>query len=163
MADEKIVYPEDEPEDSGEKQYDPNQYQDIRKTAVPPREVDVVDSGGHGKSYSASLEDTSKLTDIQATFRALLPSYSIKEIDMIAHAVMMARIFPQKYRHLYNMLVVSIMRENPELVPRTVMILVDSMLSIGYDGKARVEVVEVAGVMGEDELSSMSTGVFDGR
>lgn len=158
MADEDEEFdidPEDTTEEADEK------YQDIRKTASAPRNIDLPeDEEGRSRSYTASQEETSKLSDMQATFRLLAPQFSIRQLNEISHSIMLARIFPQNFRPLFKKIVVMIMRENPSLDPEMVQVQVNSMMTIGYDGRFRVEAVEVAGVMGEDEGFAMGNSML---
>jgi len=150
------IDPDEIPEDVVDEKY-----QDIRKTAVAPRNVNVPNDGsGRNKSYTAAQEETNKLTDMQATFRHLLPNYSITEINDIAQAIMMARIFPQNFRPLFRKIVVMVMRANPDLDPELVQIQVNSAMTIGYDGRCRVEFVEVAGVLGDEEGLAMGNSMM---
>lgn len=150
MAEEDI-----EQEEDGEDNPSQELYQDIRKTAEAPRSIDEPENSGRRPLYSTAQEEAVKLTDMQATYRALQPKYPIREINDMGQSLMMARIFPQKYRPMFKMLTVQVMRDNPKLAPRNVAVQVDSAMSIGYDGRCRVEVVEIAGVLQEAEAFNM--------
>ena len=61
---------------------------------------------------------------------------------------------------VFRKIVVMVMRANPDLDPELVQIQVNSAMTIGYDGRCRVEFVEVAGVLGDEEGLAMGNSMM---
>lgn len=118
----------------------------------PEREVDLPeDEIKKGKSLSDAESETANLTDLQATLKYLIPKFSDGEINKLAQGVMVARVFPDTYLDRMFLSVESLVEHHevnkPEDPIDVMMIinLVDSIFSIGLDGKGRVDVIEVMG------------------
>jgi hypothetical protein len=122
------------------------------------REVDYGEIGGQ-KSLSEAEEETEQKSDLQTAMRALLPIYPNKRINSLLQSAMVSRIFPDNYIDKHFLLTASLIEEHePEDDVDVVGIisLMQDGLSIGYEGKGRIDILEIAGVAHEEEMEKLS-------
>jgi hypothetical protein len=97
-------------------------------------------------------------SDLQTTYKALLPKLKQPDINEMLQLFMVSRIFPDTYLNKKFLTVMSIKRRHPEIPIMDIENYVDSAMSIGYMGKARVEIVIVQGRAGSPEESEDNGG-----
>jgi hypothetical protein len=112
-----------------------------------------------GTKSASETEGTSPNdTDLQTTYKALLPKFKEPDIDEIMQKFMVSRIFPDTYLNKKFLTVMSIKRRHPKIPIMDIENYVDSAMSIGYMGKARVEIVVVQGRAGQPEENEEQGG-----
>jgi len=125
---------------------------------LPEREVDF-DEIEMPKSLSESEEDTEHHTDLQTITMALKPRYKNKRLNDLLQPVMVSRIFPDNYLDKNYLLVMSLLEEEEgkdDIDFVGIVSNVQDATSIGYEGRFRVELIEVAGVAHEEEMQKLS-------
>jgi len=125
---------------------------------MPEREVNLEELG-LTKTLTAEEETTEHRTDLQAITRALQPRYQTKRLNDLLQPVMVSRIFPDNYLDLNYLLVMSLVEEEEEKNDIDfvgIVSPVQAATSIGYEGRFRVELIEVAGVAHEEEMEKLS-------
>ncbi len=158
MEDNDLMLPDDNTQDDNPKD-------DIYKRMVIREserdvEVDLPKSGdGGGHKSLTEAEDSPNITDLQATLKRLFPTFEDDEINKIK-SVMVARIAPDTFMPLLKMTIVSILESHEEDENIDVMStinLVNAILTIGLEGKGRVDAISLAGAAREaEELESVS-------
>jgi len=134
-------------------------------TEAPEREVGVLDeeSGGETKrkSLAEKLEETSELTDMQSAVASLFPGELGNDV---ANKTMIGRIAPDVFISALKLMTIQDLTESdpdkPINVVRTMMKNY-VLLSIGLDGKGRIDLIELAGANKEtEELEKLGKGLF---
>jgi hypothetical protein len=118
-----------------------------------------VDDVTVGKSLSEEEEDTERKTDLQAAMKALLPRYSDPRLNELLQPAMVSRIFPDNYLDKNFLLVMSVIEEREgedDIDVVGIISKVQDGTSIGYEGRGRVDILEIAGVAHEEELQKLS-------
>ena len=154
MVDEK--FREEEPTEEQPANYE------AKKTLVPEREVDVGEGEEH-KSLAEKEAESPNLTDLQTSLKRLFPKFQDIEIDKIAQASMVARIFPDTYMPLLRMTVISLLEKHAPTEDIDIIgtiSLVNAAMSIGLDGKGRIDALELAGsAKDSEEIERLSKGL----
>lgn len=136
-------------------------------TEAPEREIELLDEEEGDKtgrkSLAEKLEETTDLTDLQSAIKNLFPAGLG---DEVVNKVMVARIAPDVFIPLLKMLVnEEIAKSDPKKsisVAATVAKMY-TLLSIGLDGKGRIDHIELAGASKEtEELEKLGKGLFGG-
>lgn len=144
-------------EQSGEVE-EPVSYKDL-VIEEPER---VVEAGEYEaiKSVSEAEEETQQRTDLQAVLQRLHPKYADKRLDNLLQPISASRIFPDNYLDLNFLVVMSLIEEKAtagEAVDvMSIITMVQAGTSIGYEGRARIEDLEVAGVIHEEEMEKLT-------
>ena len=108
---------------------------------------------------AAETEGTSPNdSDLQTTYKALLPKLKQTDINELMQLFMVSRIFPDTYLNKKFLTVMSLKRRHPEIPIMDLENYVDSAMSIGYMGKARLEIVVVQGRAGQPDENSDNGG-----
>jgi len=110
------------------------------------------------KSASETEGTSPNDSDLQTTYKALLPKLTltnqdVSDINNLLQWFMVSRIFPDTYLNKKFLTVWSIFERHPDIDIMDIENYVDSAMSIGYMGKARVEIVIVQGRSGQPEES----------
>ena len=116
-----------------------------REAELEEPEEEIVEGFGKYKSAEESEKDNPNDTDLITTFKRLFPSLVWKDINQILQLLMVARIFPDTYIPKKYLTVLSIKRNHPEISVMDIENMVDTAMSIGFNGKSRVEIVLVQG------------------
>lgn len=153
-------------DDAEEKDDIPEPKEDIYHkltTKEPELPVDVPDDETHKPLDQAEAESPNQ-TDLQATLKRLFPHFKHKYIDSVAQAAMVARIAPDIFLDMHYLTVTSVVEEmecdGEEIDVQSVINLVYAALSIGLDGKGRIDALELAGSQREtEELEKLSKGL----
>jgi len=133
-------------------------------TEEAERKVEPLEDEGNGteaKSLTEKLDEAPELSDMQTAIRQLFPG----ELGgKIYNALMIARVAPDVFIPLLKLLVnEEIKRSNykkPVSVAST-LAKVYTLLSIGLDGKGRIDHIELAGASKEtEELEKLGKGLF---
>ncbi len=154
MEDKDLIFPDEEPDKD-----------DIyRKMAIrePERqiEIDLPKSEGGGHKSLTEAEDSPNITDLQSMLRQLAPKFDNEEIDRVAKAVMVARIAPDTFMPLLKLTIISILEaheEDEDIDVMSTINIVNAIMTIGLEGKFRVEICQLAGAVRESqELENVS-------
>jgi len=149
---------------NGEQEFTDKIYEE-KATLVPAREVEVIDEEGEDvaghKSLAERLEETSDLSDMQIAIANLFPG------DLggkIYNALMIARVAPDVFMPLLKLLVnEEIKKSEPtqNINVASIVAKIYILLSIGLDGKGRIDHIELAGASKEtEELEKLGKGLF---
>jgi len=135
-------------------------------TIAPEKEVELPDEGeekdeAKHKSLAEKLEEGTDLTDMQAAIANLFPGGLG---GRIYNALMIARIAPNVFMPLLKLLVnEEIKKSDPHktISVASTLAKVYTLLSIGLDGKGRIDHIELAGASKEtEELEKLGKGLF---
>ncbi len=130
---------------------------DVVVTEEAERALVVPESGG--KSIIEAEETSVNKTDLQAAMNALLPKFPTTRLNNILQPAMVSRIFPDNFIDKHFLITAALIEEcDPESDVDVVGIIsmVQDALSIGYEGRGRVDILEVAGVAHEEEMEKLS-------
>ncbi len=123
-------------------------------------EIDETDDK-NPKTLDEKSEETSDLTDMQSAIKKLFPSGLGGEIY---NALMIARVAPDVFIPLLRLIVVSEVMKSPADTPISVvdiMAKIYTLLSIGLDGKGRIDHIELAGASKDtEELEGLGKRLF---
>ena len=97
-------------------------------------------------------------SDLQTTYKALLPKLKQQDINEMMQLFMVSRIFPDTYLNKKFLTVMSMKRRHPEIPIMDLENYVDSAMSIGYMGQGRLEIVVVQGRAGQPEDNTDNGG-----
>lgn len=134
-------------------------------TEEPERKIDLFDEieedGANPKSLSEKVGEAPELSDLQAAIARLFP----EDLgDEVINKVMVARVAPDVFIPLLKMLVnEEIIKSDPQkpISVATTVAKLYTLLSIGLDGKGRIDHIELAGASKEqDELKELGKGLF---
>jgi hypothetical protein len=125
--------------------------------------ANVVAPNFNTQSASETEGTSPNDSDLQTTYKALLPKLTlsgkdVSDINNLLQWFMVSRIFPDTYLNKKFNTVWSIFERHPEIDIWDIENYVDSAMSIGYMGKARVEIVIVQGRAGSPEESEDNGG-----
>jgi len=136
---------------------EPTQYKDL-VTEEPMLDVDFNEFK-QPKTLSEEEEETAPRSDLKEAMHRLLPKYKNKRIDNLMQSAMVSRIFPDNYIDKLFLITASVIEEqDPEDDVDVVGIISMSQdgLSIGYEGRGRLDILEIAGVAHEEEMEKLS-------
>ena len=111
------------------------------------------------RTVSETEEETPQSTDLQAAMRALLPKFANKRMNELLQPTLVSRIFPDNFIDLNFLLSMTLIEEHePDADVDVVGIIstVQAGTSIGYEGRGRVDVLEIAGVAHEEEMEELT-------
>lgn len=104
-------------------------------------------------------EGAPQRSDLKEAMVRLLPRYPTKRLNDVLQPAMVSRIFPDNYIDKHFLLSSALIEEcEPEKDVDVVGIisLVQDALSIGYEGRCRIDILEIAGVAHEEEMEKLS-------
>ena len=129
-----------------------DEYLDIDEEPDRSEEVGSAPTAINFGQSAAETEGTSPNdSDLQTTYKALLPKLKQADINELMQLFMVSRIFPDTYLNKKFLTVMSLKRRHPEIPIMDLENYVDSAMSIGYMGKARLEIVVVQGRAGQPD------------
>lgn len=112
------------------------------------------------KTLSEAEEEAPHQTDLQAVLKYLHPKYKDKRLDELLQSAMSSRIFPDNFWAKHRLIVTALVEEYAEdgvdIDIMSIISMTQDALSIGYEGRGRVEDLEVAGVAHEEEMEKLS-------
>ena len=136
-----------------------DEYLDIDEEPDRSEEVGTAPTAINFGQSATETEGTSPNdSDLQTTYKALLPKLKQADINELMQLFMVSRIFPDTYLNKKFLTVMSLKRRHPEIPIMDLENYVDSAMSIGYMGKARVEIVVVQGRAGQPDENSDNGG-----
>ena len=136
-----------------------DEYLDIDDEPDRSEEVGTAPTAINFGQSAAETEGTSPNdSDLQTTYKALLPKLKQADINELMQLFMVSRIFPDTYLNKKFLTVMSLKRRHPEIPIMDLENYVDSAMSIGYMGKARLEIVVVQGRAGQPDENSDNGG-----
>ena len=136
-----------------------DEYLDIDEEPDRSEEVGSAPTAINFGQSAAETEGTSPNdSDLQTTYKALLPKLKQTDINELMQLFMVSRIFPDTYLNKKFLTVMSLKRRHPEIPIMDLENYVDSAMSIGYMGKARLEIVVVQGRAGQPDENSDNGG-----
>lgn len=136
-----------------------DEYLDIDEEPDRSEEVGSAPTAINFGQSAAETEGTSPNdSDLQTTYKALLPKLKQPDINELMQLFMVSRIFPDTYLNKKFLTVMSLKRRHPEIPIMDLENYVDSAMSIGYMGKARLEIVVVQGRAGQPDENSDNGG-----
>lgn len=119
-------------------------------------ELDNLESS---KTLTEAEEETEHKTDLQAAMKALLPRFPTKRMNDLLQPAMVSRIFPDNYLDKNFLLVMSLIEEqegSDDIDIVGIISIVQDATSIGYEGRGRVDILEIAGVAHEEEMEKLT-------
>ncbi|KKN79350.1 hypothetical protein LCGC14_0341320 [marine sediment metagenome] len=120
---------------------------------------DGIEESGAPPSLSEAEDEKEDKSDLQTAMRVLLPTYKNPRINELLKSAMVGRIFPDNFIDKHFLITASLIEEiDPEDDVDVVGIIsqVQDGLSIGYEGKGRIDILEIAGVAHEEEMEKLS-------
>ena len=136
-----------------------DEYLDIDEEPDRSEEVGNAPTAINFGQSAAETEGTSPNdSDLQTTYKALLPKLKQTDINELMQLFIVSRIFPDTYLNKKFLTVMSLKRRHPEIPIMDLENYVDSAMSIGYMGKARLEIVVVQGRAGQPDENSDNGG-----
>jgi len=136
-----------------EKLEEPGEFLDLAERDV------ALDEVVSPKTLSEAEEETEHKTDLQAAMKALLPRYKNKRMNDLLQPAMVSRIFPDNYLDKNFLIVMSLIEEQEGAedidIVGTISTVQDAT-SIGYEGRGRVDILEIAGVAHEEEMEKLT-------
>lgn len=136
-----------------------DEYLDIDEEPDRSEEVGTAPTAINFGQSATETEGTSPNdSDLQTTYKALLPKLKQADINELMQLFMVSRIFPDTYLNKKFLTVMSLKRRHPEIPIMDLENYVDSAMSIGYMGKARLEIVVVQGRAGQPDENSDNGG-----
>jgi len=148
----------DNPEGQDGEDEEPVKYEEL-VIEEPER---VIEEGTYeaGKSVSEATEEGQQQSDLKAVLSYLHPTYKDRRLNEVAQSVMASRIFPDNFLDKNYLLVMSLIEEKAaageDVDFMGLISAVQDFTSIAYEGRGRVEDLEVAGVIHEEELEKLS-------
>ncbi len=143
MAEEEKLEPSDE-------------YQELI-VEEPEQQLELEDAGA--QSLQEAEEEAPHQSDLQAVLKYLHPKYKDKRLNELLQSAMSSRIFPDNFLDKNYLIVMSLIEEHegdPDIDVVGLISMVQDGTSIGYEGRGRVEDLEVAGVAHEQEMEALS-------
>ena len=122
------------------------------------QEFEMEDYEGGGTLAEAE-EEAPHQSDLQAVLRYLHPKYKDKRLNELLQSAMSSRIFPDNFLDKNYLLVMSLIEElegSGDIDVVGIISMVQDGTSIGYEGRGRVEDLEVAGVAHEQEMEKLT-------
>lgn len=128
------------------------------------RVVEIEEDTSVHKSRTESEAEPSDISDLKATLNKLFPKFNISIINRAAQAAMIARIATDVFLDQMYLTVTDIVEmwdeADGELDVQEVINLCYWILSIGIDGKGRVDIIQVSANASETkESSNMAAGL----
>jgi hypothetical protein len=118
-----------------------------------PVEIDEEeDNESKPLSFSEALDNTSDLTDMQYAAAKLFPSHLGSKV---ANSVMIARVSPEVFLPMLRLMAVDeIMQSDPArpINVNSVYVKNYALLSIGLDGKGRIDMAELVGASRDQHM-----------
>ena len=129
-------------------------------TEEPEREI-PYDTPDAGTTLSEEEEGAQHLSDLQAVLRSLHIRYKDEKLNEYAQSVASSRVFPDNFWAKHRLIVTALVEEYAEDDKKDLDIVsivssVQDALSIGFEGRGRIEDLEVAGIAHEEELEKLS-------
>lgn len=154
MAGEEDYELEDEEEPLEQAEYEfPFINEPERKISLGSVEVSKAEAGSDD-------EDMVAKTDLQTAMKLLLPHYKNKRIDDILQPAMVSRIFPDNFMDKHFLITAFLIEEfdtkGEDVDVLSIISQVQDGLSVGYEGRGRIDLLEIAGVAHEEEMEKLS-------
>lgn len=127
-------------------------------TEEPEREVGE-DEYPSVRTATEEEEGAPQRSDLKEAMHRLLPRYATRRLNAVLQPAMVSRIFPDNYMDKHFLISAALIEEcKPEDDVDVVGIisLVQDALSIGYEGRGRIDILEIAGVAHEEEMEKLS-------
>lgn len=128
-----------------------------------PRDLIVPEEGDDGHKTLTERMEEQDMSDWHVAIARLFPEFEAEDIKELSSAVVVARIAPDVFLDMLRLTVISIIRrKDPKkpIYPMRVINMVYSLMSIGLDGKGRIDLLELAGAMKEsEELKDLGKGL----
>jgi len=127
-------------------------------TEEPELEFDDVELSAE-RTLAEAEEETPHQSDLQAVLKYLHPKYKDRRLNELLQSAMSSRIFPDNFLDKNYLLVMSLIEEHEgddDIDIVSIISMVQDATSIGYEGRGRVEDLEVAGVAHEQEMENLS-------
>lgn len=136
----------------------PLKFEDVA-VEEPAREV-VGASAYSPQSVTEAEESTPSKSDIRAVVDALTPKFSNKRLNELLQPTMVSRIFPDNYIDKMRLLAIAMIEEmGPDPVkcdPILYISNVQDACSIAFEGRHIIDLLEVAGVVHEEEMQKIA-------
>ncbi len=133
--------------------------EDVPVVLEEPEQEIELEEYGEGQSLSEAEEGTLHLTDLQAVLKNLNPKYPSKRQNDLFLPITSSRVFPDNFLDLNYLLVMSQIEEQEDESDIDILAIITMTqvaTSIGYEGRGRVEALEVAGVAHEQEMEKLT-------
>ena len=124
----------------------------------PERDIDLS-KYQPPKSVSEEEEETVQKSDLQEAMKRFFPKFVDKRINNLMQPAMVSRIHPENYMDKHFLITASLIEEQSpadDIDVVGIISLVQDGLSIGYEGRGRVEILEAVGASREEELEKLS-------
>lgn len=128
-------------------------------TEEPEQALALEDYEGT-KTLAEAEEEAPHITDLQAVLKYLHPKYKDKRLNELLQSAMSSRVFPDNFWAKHRLLVTALVEEyagdGEDVDVLGIISMSQDALSIGFEGRGRVEDLEVAGVAHEQEMEKLS-------
>ena len=119
----------------------------------PPRGEAVLAEGeipsGSGSSLSKRMQQSPKMSDMQIADKRLFPV--LKETVAWLSYLMVARVSPETYLPLRNIVVKHLLKDFSDLQMAEAVVIAETAISIAIDGEGRIDELALFGRSGEAE------------
>jgi hypothetical protein len=125
----------------------------------PERVVTLEDYKPATKTVSEEEEEGDNQSDIKAILRILRPKFANKRINEYCRSAMDTRIPPDNLIDKHHLICLAIMEEQCNDVnfsPVEIITLAQDALLIGFEGRGIGDMLELAGVVKQNELDHLS-------
>ena len=126
------------------------------------REVNIDDID-IAPTLSEQEEETEQISDLKAVLKYLHPQHPNRKLNFILQSAAASRIFPDNLLDKHFAIAAPYIEENADDDPNfdimgTISTIQDAVLR-GYEGRQRIEDLEIGGVIHEEEMEKLSKGL----
>ena len=134
---------------------------DSMAVEAPVREVDMPENEENlaAKSFSDKEDENDDITDMQAVMRKLFPKQSTAEENL----AMVGRIYPDVFVPLIDMMSTNEVMMSPDdakINVAAIHLKHYALLSIGLDGRGRIDALELGGAARDTKLKEGNQGII---
>lgn len=143
--------------DENDEELKPTRYEDL---VIEEDERPVALEGlSRVQSLSEAEEETQQISDIKMVLKYLHHQYPDKKLNNILQSAASSRIFPDNLldkQFLITMSHIEQHAEDPDFDVVGIISMVQDAMSRGFEGRQRVEDLEIGGVIHEEDIDKLS-------
>lgn len=127
-------------------------------TLEPERPIDLS-KFNPPKTIEEEEEDAGTMSDFKAFVRSITPKFANPRLNALMQTAMPSRIFPDNYMDKHFLIAAALMEEDMDKEDYDPIALISQTqdgLSIGYEGRHIVEIMEGYGVTREQDLDKLA-------
>ncbi len=124
----------------------------------PERDIELEELPA-AKTLSEAEEESEHKTDLQAALKAISPRFKTKRMNDLLQPIMVSRVFPDNFVDLNFLLTMMQIEECEGDSDIDVLAIITGdqvATTIGFEGRGRVDVLEIAGVAHEEEMEKLT-------